>query len=272
MINTPPTGGSASVASSVFNLANTILGAGMLGLPAAFAACGWVGGSLFLLIFAAPSAFGLHLLSECGDHTGRPGTLYSVAEAAMPGAGLSRVIDAAIAIKCFGVATSYLMVVGDSMPLAMSGFGFEGAWTTNRQLWSFVAALAVTPLAFFESIDALRHTSLIALMCVLFVSVLVLLFALQPSPSFDLCPAGGVVDPADVPSCSPNHEPLTDFVSLLRSMPIFIFAYTVGCSRLLGSCPPQPHLPPSRQPPPCLLPPPPPPPPASFSTHAQCTQ
>lgn len=33
--------------------------------------------------------------------------------------GLALLIDAAVAIKCFGVATSYLIVIGDSMPAAM---------------------------------------------------------------------------------------------------------------------------------------------------------
>ena len=39
----------------VFVLANTILGAGMLGLPFAFAACGYVVGSLLLGVFGACS-------------------------------------------------------------------------------------------------------------------------------------------------------------------------------------------------------------------------
>ena len=42
----------SSVFASVMNLSNTILGAGMLGLPAAFAVCGWVLGSILLAVFA----------------------------------------------------------------------------------------------------------------------------------------------------------------------------------------------------------------------------
>ena len=92
----------APLRSGVFVLANTILGAGMLGLPAAFAGCGMVMGSFLILLFASASVLGLHLLSEAADIVGRPATFHSVAEAALPGFGL--LFDAAIAVKCFGVA------------------------------------------------------------------------------------------------------------------------------------------------------------------------
>jgi amino acid permease len=259
----PPT---ASVGSSVFNLANTILGAGMLGLPAAFSACGWAVGSILLFLFALPSAFGLQLLSDCADRVGRPSNLYAVAEAALPRAGL--IIDIAISIKCFGVATSYLIVVGDSMPLAMAALGAGGAWG-SRQLWSFLAALCVAPLAYLERIDALKVTSLISLLCVLIVSLLIFLFAIQPSPAFDACPGDGgknatdgvgaarrqlelleaAIDEQRVGNggayflrrflsagggggevhdapCRGEHVVSAEGVSVLHALPIFVFAYT----------------------------------------------
>ena len=78
-------GGNASLRSGVFNLANTILGAGMLGLPAAFAECGFVMGILLLFVFAFFSSMGLYLLSAAADIAGRPASLYAVAEKALPG-------------------------------------------------------------------------------------------------------------------------------------------------------------------------------------------
>ena len=90
----------------------------MLGLPGALATAGLALGSLFLVCFAGMSALGLHLLSAAtrsvaGDATVRVG-FYAVAHRAAP--SLTSLIDTAVAIKCFGVATSYLIVVGDSMP------------------------------------------------------------------------------------------------------------------------------------------------------------
>ena len=56
----------------VFVLANTILGAGMLGLPFAFAACGYLMGTLMLTGFGACATGALVMLSEAADHVGRP--------------------------------------------------------------------------------------------------------------------------------------------------------------------------------------------------------
>ena len=117
-LNAPLMGNTAkpgtSVRGAVFVLANTILGAGMLGLPFAFAACGFLVGPCMLLFFACSSITALFMLAECADYAGRPANFNSVAERAMPGSGV--LIDVAVAIKCFGVATSYLIVIGDSVP------------------------------------------------------------------------------------------------------------------------------------------------------------
>ena len=58
-----PAQGVASISSCVYNLTNTIIGSGVLALPAAFATCGSALGSALLLVFALFSAHGLHLLS-----------------------------------------------------------------------------------------------------------------------------------------------------------------------------------------------------------------
>ena len=51
--------------SCVVALSNTILGAGMLGLPHAFSECGWALGYGMLFLSATLSTLGLSLLSRC---------------------------------------------------------------------------------------------------------------------------------------------------------------------------------------------------------------
>ena len=229
-----------TIRSGVFNLANTILGAGMLGIPAAFAQCGMVVGLLLLVIFAGLSGLGLHLLSSACDLSGRPASFHAVAERAVPGSGV--LIDAAIAIKCFGVATSYLIVVGDSVPKALRSFGAPHA-LLNRRLWTVCAALAVTPLAYLRQIDALRHTSSIALGCILLITVLVVTFAARPvTPFFDACITDGRA-PGSLPPCQPDDVvAASDVGSTLSALPVFTFAFTchqniVSISNELGPGP-----------------------------------
>ena len=87
---------------------------GVLGLPHAFASTGFIGGTVILLVCACSSAFALHFLGKCAKKIPSPVSFYSVAEVALPGYSLW--IDFAVAIKCYGVATSYLVVIGDLMP------------------------------------------------------------------------------------------------------------------------------------------------------------
>ena len=128
----------ASVASGVLNMSNTILGAGMLALPHALAQSGLLVGLLLLALFAALSLLGLHLVSAAADLAGRPSSFYAVAEKAVPGSGM--LIDAAIAVKCFGVATAYLIIVGDAMPQAVEAFGATGM-LLDRRTWTLGAPL-----------------------------------------------------------------------------------------------------------------------------------
>ena len=215
----------------VFVLANTLLGAGMLGLPAAFADCGYAVGLALLVFFASLGALGLTLLAYAADRAGRPASIYSVAEAALPGLGV--LLDAAIAIKCFGVATSYLIVVGDTLPDAVRAFG-GGGLLLERRLWTLVAVCFAGVLAFFKRISALRYTALAALACVLAITMMVVLFALNDAgvidaPALDPCgqPANGTAangtDPHD---CEGPTAWATDGMATLRALPIFVFAYT----------------------------------------------
>ncbi|KAJ2815453.1 hypothetical protein FBU31_006927, partial [Coemansia sp. 'formosensis'] len=96
---TEPTG---TVLSSTINLANTILGSGMLSMPNAMAALGLGLGSLVIVFSACASGMGLYLLSRCARRTpGRDSSFFSVSKLTYPKAAVF--FDAAIAIKCFGV-------------------------------------------------------------------------------------------------------------------------------------------------------------------------
>ena len=97
----------ATIASAVLNLTNTIIGAGMLGLPGAFGGTGYLSGMILIVLSAACAAHGLVLLTKVANFTGRPCSFYSVASASVP--RYTVLIDAAVAMNCFGVATGMLL-------------------------------------------------------------------------------------------------------------------------------------------------------------------
>ncbi|KAJ1456629.1 transmembrane amino acid transporter protein-domain-containing protein [Pelagophyceae sp. CCMP2097] len=218
----PAAGRPATFASCVFNLANTIIGSGMLGLPAAFAACGYMLGSALLCLAATNAAFGLHLLAAAarlverkvpGD-AARSGTasFRSVATAAAP--RFATLIDAAVAVKCFGVATSYLIVVGDTMPVVARAVVGPASALAHRAPWILGATALVGPLAFMRNLDSLQFASMFSLGCVLFLVVMIVQYYTKHPLS--ACDDEGCGDEV--------RAEVT--MATARKFTIFIFSYT----------------------------------------------
>jgi amino acid permease len=208
----------ASSFSCYVCLANTIMGAGMLGLPYAFAKAGWLLGTFLMCFCAASSFFALHELSICAAKTSKPSSFYSVAMLAAP--RYVWLIDFAVAIKCFGVATSYLIIVGGLMPEAMSQMGGSTA-SQSRELWIGIAFAIVGPIAFLNSLEALKFTSSLSVFFVGFLALVIVLFAAH---------AGGLDPCGDVEvgeSCVGAKVIITEHpMGVLQILSIFVFAFT----------------------------------------------
>jgi len=204
----------SSVLSSIFVLANSILGAGMLGLPAAFAECGFLTGVIMLSLFAFFSAVGLHLLSAASDRAGRPASFYSLAQqAGGPRAGVF--IDVCIALNSFGVATSYLIVVGDTMPEVAEGLGASGT-LAKPYFWKAIALALAGSLSYLREISALRYSAILAFAAVLFIAFVAFIFAAAPA----------TFSPCLHPHCAGKTQLTTDVAQTFTSLPVFIFAFT----------------------------------------------
>ena len=86
---------------------------GVLGLPFAVAQSGVVMGLILFIFFGFLSGIGLQLM--CLAAREYPGSDFaSLAKKTIPWA--KTVVDIAVAIECFGVGTSYMMVSGDLVP------------------------------------------------------------------------------------------------------------------------------------------------------------
>ncbi|KAJ2018523.1 hypothetical protein GGI13_004857 [Coemansia sp. RSA 455] len=202
-----PTG---TILSSTINLANTILGSGMLSMPNAMAALGLAFGSLVIIFSACASGMGLYLLSRCARRSpGRDSSFFSVSKLTYPKAAVF--FDAAIAIKCFGVSISYLIIFGDLMPEIASALGFSAQLLLSRSFWITVAIIALIPLAFQRRLDALKYTSFTALLAVVYLFIVVAMFFFTPTRK--PLPKGDIV----------MFKWSKEFFTHL---PVFVFAFT----------------------------------------------
>ena len=118
--------GFASIGASVINLSNTILGAGVLAIPYAMANSGVYIGILLFGICAFLSYCGLYFLSHAAREV-KDSDFNKLSQRTMSGSWAMMLVDFAVAIKCFGVGTSYMIIIGDLMPQVLAFFINENA-------------------------------------------------------------------------------------------------------------------------------------------------
>lgn len=93
---------------------------------------------IFVIIWSGlTSGFGLYLQTRCARYLDRgSASFFALSQITYPNAAV--VFDAAIAIKCFGVGISYLIIIGDLMPGVVLGFSEnagEIGYLVDRHFW-----------------------------------------------------------------------------------------------------------------------------------------
>lgn len=106
-------------------------------MPHAISRMGMFLGVTVVLWAGLTSAFGLYLQTRCARYLERgTSSFFALSQITYPNAAV--IFDAAIAIKCFGVGVSYLIIIGDLMPGVIEGFvgGTSGVdFLYDRHFW-----------------------------------------------------------------------------------------------------------------------------------------
>jgi len=168
--------GSSDVPTSVFNLAKTILGAGVLSLPSGVAAfsdqkSGLVPASALLLAMGIISAYSFASIGRaCRLHDTRG---FSDAWAKSVGPSTAGIISSVITFKTFFACLAYSIIIGDSFTSLFKSFGFPGV--SRSQVILGLSSLVIFPLCMLKNMDALKTTSILGLggiaYCALFMTV-----------------------------------------------------------------------------------------------------
>jgi len=204
---------------------------GTLAMPLAMSHMGIPLGTLVIVWSGLAAAFGLYLQTRCARYLDRgTSSFFALSQITYPNAAV--VFDAAIAIKCFGVGVSYLIIIGDLMPGVVRGFN-EGAdaipFLIDRHFWvtcfmyasistvslvlvANIARLVVIPLSFLRRLDSLKYTSIIALISIGYLVVLVVYHFAKGDTMADRGPIRVIK--------------WAGLVSTLQSFPVIVFAYT----------------------------------------------
>ena len=208
----------ASFGSCYANMINSIMGAGILGLPYAFANTGWVFGVLLNLMSMYFSIIGCRLLSYCSSVVPKPSSFFQILNVVNP--KLSIFVDVSVILLTFGSALAYLIIIGDLMPKSLTTLGASG-FITARATWVVTGWMIAAPFACMHNLDALKWTSGL---CFLFlmVTIIVIFIYAMPGDPLEACIDQDLDD--DLPCRGANVWVVTDAKTFLKVFSIFIFA------------------------------------------------
>ncbi len=106
-------------------------------MPLALSRMGILLGTFVILWAGLTAGFGLYLQTRCARYLERgSASFFALSQITYPNAAV--IFDAAIAIKCFGVGVSYLIIIGDLMPGVVRGLSDvagEVSFLVDRHFW-----------------------------------------------------------------------------------------------------------------------------------------
>lgn len=190
------------------------MGAGTLAMPSVLSHMGIVLGCIMIAWSGLTAALGLYLQGRCSRYLDRgTSSFFAISKLTYPNAAVF--FDAAIAVKCFGVGVSYLIIIGDLMPKIALSFSETIAEThpyfVQRDFWITAFMLLVIPLSFLRKLDSLKYTSIVALFSIGYLIVLVVYhFGTEP-----------LQDKSELRIIRPQG-----FIAVLSTLPVVVFAYT----------------------------------------------
>jgi len=215
-IAVPP--GGASLIACTLNLANSIMGAGILGIPFAIRSVGSGWGVALFLAVGSMSAFTMHLLVASGALVG----VASYEEVAGKAFGTpGRVfLELVMIASVLGVLTAYLVLLGDFLSPVLCPYATRwavfGLLLHRRVILTLLAGMLL-PLSLVRNLATLRGASGLSI-------ALMALFALMLGYR-SLSP----FDVADVPHASPpphDHPMSAPYRAALHGLPIMTFAFS----------------------------------------------
>ena len=157
-------GATPSPFTSVLNLVNGSIDAGILAMPLLLSMCGWLLGSAVLVLIATLGVFTTCTMIEVGlaERT----QSYHMTISAVLGRLYVRLFNIMLIVACLGSLLAYLMLIGDfAQTAALQMLGH----TINRRVAiALMAVCVVLPLTLMRKVKSLWFTGLMAIVFVAF--------------------------------------------------------------------------------------------------------
>ncbi|KAF7803124.1 putative sodium-coupled neutral amino acid transporter 6 [Senna tora] len=213
----------ASFSGAVFNLSTTIIGAGIMALPATLRELGMVAGLAAIILMAFLTEKSIEFLIRF-TRAGKVVSYGSLMGDAFGKYGKA-LVQICISLNNVGMLIVYMIIIGDVLSgTSASGDHHTGIlegwfgvhWWTGRTFVLLCTTLAVfAPLASFKRIDSLRFTSALS------VGLAVVFLVIAVGISIIKIVSGGI----GMPKLFPVITDLTSFLNLFTVVPVLVTAY-----------------------------------------------
>lgn len=157
----------ASLGSSIINMMNTIVGAGVLSIPSTVKNAGIIGSFVLLAISLYLSIEGAKMLSASAVYTKEES--YGLIGQKLTGKGVGLVGDIAMIVFDFGVSIAYFIILfAQVMDLLEAWCGIARETLKNNEMWiTFLIMLFLGfPLLSVKTLDGLRFASAASVVCI----------------------------------------------------------------------------------------------------------
>lgn len=222
--------GFAGFWASVFVLTKSVIGCGILTMPAVVAAAGWLVGLILILVGGILSCFTCQLMHRVAVRLGTaPTTFSSVCRKVLP--EHIWLVNCMIFAHSLATMAGALMVFGAALPDATATLGWPDLARRSAVLLGFAMA---GPWCLFRHLDGLKGIAAIALGVVCWTALLTLIYFSQTSATFQPCKPGAGHTAAlesspqqGLPLCGAQFNMgLTSWQHFAKYGPSILFAYT----------------------------------------------
>lgn len=224
----------AGVFEGTVNMANSILGAGIVGLPYSMRESGFVAGVVLLVGLAMLTDWTVRLIVLNAKLSGRT-TYIGIMEHCFGRYGKCTSPYSPVAVSlfqfmfAFGGMCAFCVVVGDTIPNVLASVfpALSGTFLTNRQFVITVCTMAISfPLSLYRNIENLSKASAVALVSMVFI----ILAVVARGPAM---PAELTGNPALRVGRTTDQFTIVHPAKLVRSISVISFAFVCHHNSLL---------------------------------------
>ncbi|KAJ3669062.1 hypothetical protein LUZ60_011012 [Juncus effusus] len=224
---TTTAGAGASISGAVFNISTSMVGAGIMSIPAAMKILGVIPALFLIAAVAFLSDRSTEFMLRYTGWSLGPQSYAGIMSDAFGRAG-STVLNLCVALTMAGMLVVYLIIVGDVMCGSASGeaaaehagvlvewFG-EQWWNRREMALLIIVVFVLLPLVLIKRVDSLRHTSAISILLAviyMFISLGIAIYAIFQ---------GAIKSPR----LFPDFTNLPSIFDLFTAIPVIVLSFT----------------------------------------------